>query len=181
MSALKQKTESIQNKVASEVAKLIIEWLKIICSTFIVMIVIKSLLLDIVVVHQTSMYPTLKEEEKLFLYKQAYTFGTPERGDIIVFRSNDKLLVKRLIGLPEDMVEIKNSQLYLNGKLYPENYLSSDLSRYPDFGVTIVPPDCYFVLGDNRPVSVDSRSFGSISENDVLGKIILRVSPFKWF
>ena len=181
MSTIKQKTVSSQQKTVSEASVMIVEWLKIICTTFIVMIIIKSLLLDIVVVHQTSMFPTLKEDEKLFLFKQAYTFSDPQRGDIIVFRSEEKLLVKRLIGLPGDMIEIKEKQLYINGKLYDESYLPDTLAYYPDFSVTIVAPDCYFVLGDNRPVSLDSRSFGSVSENDILGKIVLRFSPFSLF
>ena len=181
MSTIKQKTVSARHKTVSEASMMVVEWLKVICTTFIVMIIIKSLLLDIVVVHQTSMFPTLKEEEKLFLFKQAYTFSDPQRGDIVVFRSEDKLLVKRLIGLPGDMIEIKEQKLYINGRIYDESYIPDGIAFYPDFSVTIVSPGCYFVLGDNRPVSLDSRSFGSVSENDILGKIVLRFSPFSLF
>lgn len=144
------------------------------------------------VVKQTSMENTLKDGDYLILYKLAYKIHGPERGDIIVFSSDaynelngdKRLLIKRVIGLPGDAISIsEDDQLYINGKVYHEEYLKEGTTPIVDVpapGRTyVVPKDCYFCMGDNRGGSVDSRSndVGPVKKESIKGKIILRLFP----
>lgn len=137
------------------------------------------------IVRQTSMQPTLNPGNYLILYKQAYRSKTPQRGDIIVFESDlvdddgeDKLLIKRVIGLPGDVIEIAGDQLYINGELYEEDYLKDGITT--GSGTWTVPEDSYFVMGDNRVVSVDSRyeEVGYVTSDQIRGRAVLRLYPF---
>lgn len=121
-----------------------------------------------------SMLPTLKTKEQLLV--QRYTKW--ERGDILVFYSEEEqqYLIKRLIGLPGDVIEIKEGTVYLNGEYYPEPYLAETDSFSGEY---TVPDGSLFFLGDNRKESRDSRFFVSpyINEDAVAGKAILRLYP----
>ena len=144
------------------------------------------------IVKQSSMEDTLKENDYMIMYRQAYKKNTPERGDIIIFQSDlinedsgkDKLLIKRVIGLPGDEIMIKEDQLYINGEAYHEDYLKDGYTpafEIPPEGETYkVPEDSYFCMGDNRVGSVDSRrsEVGVISKDVIKGKVIVRLFPF---
>lgn len=168
----------------------------------------KSLLIDILIavclaaavlyfirptiVKQTSMEDTLHENDYMVMYRQAYRKHGPERGDIIIFQSNlvneesgrDKLLIKRVIGLPGDDIMISDGQLYINGEAYQEDYLKDGYT--PAFEIPLegetytVPEGTYFCMGDNRAGSVDSRrkEVGMVPEENVKGKVVLRLFPF---
>ncbi|MCI8671694.1 MAG: signal peptidase I [Bacilli bacterium] len=129
-----------------------------------------------------SMNPGLQDGEVLILNKFKYRFSKVKRGDIISLKYADgKYLIKRVIGLPGDKVEIINSKLYINDKIYEENYLKENMS-YPDFRLSDlnyqkIPEDNYLVLGDNRENSVDSREIGLIKKSDINGKISFRFWP----
>ena len=129
-----------------------------------------------------SMFPTLHKEELFILNKFHYRFFDIKRGDSVSLEHKDtKYLIKRIIGLPGDTIQIKNSKLYINGSVYEENYLSDTLN-YKDFdlkdiGYEKIPDDMYFVLGDNRENSLDSREIGLISKKDIQGKISFRFWP----
>lgn len=129
-----------------------------------------------------SMNPTLKSGEVLVLNKWKYRLFPIERGDIVSLQYADtKYLIKRIIGLPGEKVEIKNNQLYINDQKYSENYLPDDLS-YDDFsmkalGYEVIPDDMYFVLGDNRENSLDSREIGLVPKKKIDGKISIRIWP----
>lgn len=163
------------------IRELIIDSLKLI----IVIIIILFLMLYVVSVTQvvgSSMSPTLKDEEVLILNKFQYRFFDIKRGDIVSLDYEDtKYLIKRIIGLPGETVKIANNQLYINDKIYEEEYLANDLN-YDDFsladlGYSKIPEDMYLVLGDNRENSLDSREIGLIKKEDINGKISLRIWP----
>ena len=169
---------------------------------------LKSLLVDVVIavilaaivlffirptiVKQSSMEDTLHENDYMIMYKQAYRSHDPERGDIIIFQSSmadestgrDKLLIKRVIGLPGDDISIINDQLYINGQKYTEDYLKDGITpafEIPAPGETFtVPEDEYFVMGDNRVGSIDSRrsEVGTVERDLIKGKVVLRLFPF---
>ncbi len=169
---------------------------------------LKSLLIDVIIavilaaivlffirptiVKQSSMENTLHENDYMIMYKQAYRSHAPERGDIIIFQSTmidentgrDKLLIKRVIGLPGDQIAIIDDQLYINGEAYHEDYLKDGYTpafEIPAAGETYtVPEGEYFVMGDNRAGSIDSRrsEVGNVAEGDIKGKVVLRLFPF---
>ncbi|MEL7562169.1 signal peptidase I [Dehalogenimonas sp. 4OHTPN] len=123
------------------------------------------------IVDGTSMEPNLMDEDRLLVSKVSYAFGEPQRGDIIVFPSpyeDGREFIKRIIGLPGETVHIVSGTVYIDGTAIEEPYLvNRDQRSYP--AVTI-PEGQYFVLGDNRPVSLDSRQGWTVSRDDVHGK-----------
>jgi signal peptidase I len=134
-----------------------------------------------------SMDPTFHNGEYILTNKIEFKLSDPKRGDIVIFKSPaDKSVdyIKRVIGLPGEDIRISNNAYYVNGKKLDESqYLGSDV---PIFGGTflsenqdyIVPPGKYFVSGDNRPHSSDSREFGPIAKDDFIGKAFFRYWPF---
>jgi signal peptidase I len=123
-------------------------------------------------VHGQSMEPTLHSEQRLVVEKISYRFHGPRRGDIIVLKSpqqRSELLIKRVIGLPGETVEIRRGWVYINGQELGEPYL--ERSTGGNWGPIIVPPLHVFVLGDNRGFSNDSRAFGMVSiQKDIVGR-----------
>ena len=128
----------------------------------------------------------------MIMYRQAYRKATPERGDIVIFQSElvdenngkDKLLIKRVIGLPGDDIMISDGQLYINGEAYDEDYLKDGYTPafdIPHEGETYtVPEGSYFCMGDNRVGSVDSRrtEVGCVAGDLIKGRVVLRLYPF---
>ena len=129
-----------------------------------------------------SMEPGLEDQERIFINKLAYKFEDIQRGDIVVFhypRDPRKSFIKRVIGLPGDRVRVLDGRVYLNDRLtsepyVPEQYLDS--RSYPELKV---PPDCYFVLGDHRSSSQDSREFGPVQGNLIYGKAVFGYWPME--
>jgi len=161
------------------------EWIKDIVIAVVVALIILQFIKP-TFVRETSMLPTLGEYNFLFLSRQAYRFGEPERGDIIVFHTNlktvdgrEKMLIKRVIGLPGDVITIEDGVVTLNGEVQDEPYT---LEGYTSGYVKdlVVPEGRLFVMGDNRQNSIDSRdpSVGMIQIDDVYGKAIFRLYPF---
>lgn len=125
----------------------------------------------------SSMVPTLKNGEFVLVNRLAYRLGEPQRGDVIVFhypKNPTQEYVKRLIGLPGDKVEVERRQVSVNGEILDEPYIA-DSPRYQVN--TTVPPDSYFVLGDNRNNSSDSHSWGPVPDEYVVGKAVLVYWP----
>ncbi|MCY0877957.1 MAG: signal peptidase I [Firmicutes bacterium] len=118
-----------------------------------------------------SMLPTLRNGDRVLVNKLAFVFGKPKTGEIIVFHSPvdpSQDWIKRVIGVPGDTVSIKNNVVYINGKRYPEPFLKYRQS--PNVAPVYVPPGYLWVLGDNRPISYDSRYFGLLKESKVIGQ-----------
>ena len=151
----------------------------------IIIFIILFLMIYVVSITQvvgSSMKSTLIDGDALILSKANYRFFDIKRGDIISLDYEDtKYLIKRVIGLPGDSIEIVDNVIYINGEVYEEDYLDEGLD-YPDFhlsdlGYDTIPEDMYLVLGDNREDSLDSRDIGLISKDNVNGKIVLRIWP----
>ncbi len=132
-----------------------------------------------------SMEPSFYSGEYILTSKITYKFRKPHRGDVIVFKSPknpDIDYIKRIIGLPGDKIEINGKELYINGELLPENYVSAKTNLWEggylkeNIPVT-VPPEMLFVMGDNRPRSSDSREFGPIPFESIIGDVFFRYYP----
>ena len=125
-----------------------------------------------------SMEPTLHEGQYLLISKQTHKIWPLRRGDVIVFqfpRNLEKNYIKRLVGLPGETVELRNGKLYINGELTPEPWLSKEIRT--SSGKWHVGEDEYFVMGDNRNNSSDSRAWGAVSKKLVIGKALLCYWP----
>lgn len=123
------------------------------------------------IVDGTSMEPNMMDADRLLVSKVAYTFGEPERGDIIVFPSpyNDgREFIKRIIGMPGETVQVIDGFIYINGELLDEPYIINRDSK--TIGPITVPAGEYYVRGDNRPVSLDSSQGWTIKRDDIHGK-----------
>src|SRR6266487_4286645 len=122
-----------------------------------------------------SMMPSLDDEERIFINKFVYHIEPIQHGDIIVFRyprDPAKSFIKRVIGVAGDHVRIDGGRVYLNNKLVAEDYVPrayEDNGSYPE---VVVPPDSYFVLGDHRNLSRDSRDFGPVDATYIYGKAV---------
>lgn len=132
-----------------------------------------------------SMENTLKDEDTILINKLAYQWKNPKRFDVVVFpyRAEEGIYyIKRIIGLPGETVQIKNSSIYIDGQLLYEDYGKESMDEYTE-GIAKeeirLGEDEYFVLGDNRNNSVDSRdeSVGPVKQEDIVGKAIFRVYP----
>lgn len=140
-----------------------------------------------IIVKKTSMEPTLYQDDYLIISKQAYTiFGEPRRGDIVVFPHDEgdvtELYIKRVIGLPGEKITIENGIVLINGEAIEERYTKNGVTL-GDVKDYLVPAGKVYVMGDNREVSVDSRTdeVGCIAIKDITGKALIRVYPFGEF
>ncbi|SEU29181.1 signal peptidase I [Paenibacillus sp. NFR01] len=135
-----------------------------------------------------SMQPTLYQGEKLIVNRIALSFGPPKRGDVVVLHDpstgpdRKEYLVKRVVGLPGDIVEVKDHKLYVNGVQAEEPYIDTEIQD-PDFAAVTVEQGNYFVMGDNRHAgaSKDSRYFGTVSKKMIIGKAAYIWWPFSKF
>lgn len=166
--------------------KEILSWIRDIIIAALIALIVLTLFKPIIV-QQHSMEPNFYSGDYVIAFKQAYRFsGTPSRGDVIVFHSqlkdskgHDKNLIKRIIATGGETVEIRDGYVYVNGEQLDEPYvLEQGLSGNMD--KTVIPEGYLFCCGDNREVSVDSRKqeVGLVSEDEVVGKVIVRLFPF---
>jgi len=135
-------------------------------------------------VEGTSMTPLISDQERIFINKFVYRYEPIERGDVVVFwypLDRSKSFIKRVVGLPDDMVEIRDGQVYLNGKLLPEPYVPAESSDLGTLSATRVPDGEYFVMGDHRISSNDSRIFGPVPRKFIYGKAVFAYWPVDHF
>jgi len=150
-------------------------FLAVAIAIFIVIFVIQP-----VKVEGTSMQPRLVDQERIFVNRFIYRFEDIQRGDVVVFwypRDTNKSFIKRVVAVPGDMVEISMGMLYINGIKVEEPYLKPEFRDHESFSRSVVPPDHYFVLGDHRNSSNDSRMWGFVPRNLIYGKAIFRYWP----
>lgn len=133
-------------------------------------------------VEGTSMMPTLFDQERLFINQFSYKFGLGkiERGDTVVFWAPEDMresYIKRIIGLPGDTVAVQDGCVIVNGKKLVENYVPPEYRDYRDYPTRVVPGDEYFVLGDHRTSSNDSRAWGFVPRSYIYGKAVFVFWP----
>ncbi len=124
-------------------------------------------------VEGTSMLPGLQDQERIFINKFVYNLEAIQRGDIVVFRyprDPSKSYIKRVVGVAGDRIRIDHGRVYVNGDLLDEPYVPADYADTRSMPDIVVPPDSYFVLGDHRSLSSDSRDFGSVPRRYIFGK-----------
>jgi signal peptidase I len=164
----------------------VLEWALLIASALIIALLIKTFLFQAFYIPSDSMVPTLKTNDRVIVNRLSYHLHPVHRGDIVVFKSppnvdpSVKDLVKRVIALPGETVEGRSDgHVYINGKILSEPYLPKGDGPGPGFAAIKVPTDSYWVMGDNRPNSRDSRFFPShfIRKKDIIGRVFLRIWP----
>ena len=135
-------------------------------------------------VEGTSMAPLLTDQERIFINKFVYRFEPIERGDVVVFWypvDRSKSFIKRVVGLPGEMVEVRQGRVYVSGERLEEPYVPPQLTDASTYGPVHVPPDEYFVMGDHRTSSNDSRVFGSVPSRYIYGKAVFAYWPMERF
>lgn len=178
-----QNQNSVTEKIAYD-AGVVFDLAKWLILGLVVFVIVNSFFFSIFVVSGASMDPSLKDKDWIFWNKNTYSENAPARGDIVVVSypgdPKHKTYVKRIVGLPGEKIEIKDEKVYIDDVLLSESYLGHFV--YTDAakaltGVWELKSGQYFVMGDNRPGSNDSRYFGPVDKKFVLGKAVVRIFP----
>ena len=172
-------------------------FLEIIETVVIVLSIFLIVYLFLVQPHQVnglSMFPTYDNGDYVLTDKISYRTGTPKRGDVVVFKAPEAAqcpkgtgcdFIKRVLGVPGDTIEIKDNGVWVNGSLLPEPYIPPEnytrAGNFTNGRAITLGPDEYFVSGDNRPHSSDSRAWGPITSAEIVGKVFLRYWPINSF
>ena len=133
-------------------------------------------------VEGTSMLPRLEDHDRLFINKFVYHISSIDRGDVVVFhypRDPEKSYIKRVIALPGDRLRIDHGQVWVNDRALTENYVPTMYRDTRSYAETIIPDDSYFVMGDHRSISSDSREFGVVERDLIYGKAVFVYWPAK--
>lgn len=175
-------TSDISKKDA--VLKEIFSWVKIIVGAIVVAFILSHFVIINARVPSGSMISTINIGDHLIGFRLSYTFSEPKRGDIVMFEAPDiknKIYIKRIIGLPGDKILIKDCKLYINGKEQKEDYVKNGWSEVKGtYGNDVeyeVPKGEYFMMGDNRDKSSDSRVWGSVKRKAIIAKALFRYYP----
>ena len=157
------------------------DWTETIVVAFILALIIRAFFVQVFWIPSSSMEPTLDISDRIVVNKVAFHFREPHRMEVVVFRQVAEEgvakmdLIKRLIGLPGEVLQVKNGEIFINSKKIEENHpMNQD---YADFGPVVVPPDHLFVMGDNRPASADSRYWGFLPKKNLIGPAFFRIWP----
>jgi signal peptidase I len=175
-------TPPIPSDPAAEpsVARAALSWLRHLTLSVVIAIVIILFLYQPVRVEGTSMMPSLVNEERIFINKFVYRFSAIERGDTVVFqfpRDTSKSYIKRVIGMPGDTVRVDHGRVIVNGKALDEPYVLPGNRDETTIDEIKVEPDSYYVLGDHRNSSNDSRSWGTVRRGYIYGKAVFVYWP----
>jgi len=159
------------------------EWIGLVVLALVIALLIKTFLFQAFFIPSESMVPTLRVHDRVLVNKLSYKLHPVHRGDIVVFKAPEGSdpgiddLVKRVIGLPGETVSAKDGHVYIDNKELPETYLPKGTITTSFSGVTL-QPDHYWVMGDNRGNSKDSRVFGPITKKNIVGRVFFRIWPF---
>jgi signal peptidase I len=147
-------------------------------------IVVMIFLYQPVKVEGTSMNPLLSDQERIFINKFIYRFEPIERGDVVVFwypLDRSKSFIKRVVGLPGEKIEIRDGHLYINGEELADQYVPAGYIDGSNYGPRRIPQGDYFVMGDHRDSSNDSRVFGPVPRSYIYGKAVFAYWPVDHF
>ncbi len=167
-------------------ARVMLEWVVIIVGAVGVAMILRVFLFQPFWIPSQSMESTLAVQDRVLVNKLSYRLNDVNRGDVVVFRRPDEEeaeirdLIKRVIGLPGETVEARNNSIYINGGKLIEPYLAAD-ETIGDFSPVVVPPGEVFVMGDNRDESYDSRFFGTVDVDRIIGRAFVLFWPFDRF
>jgi signal peptidase I len=159
------------------------EWIGLVVLALVIALLIKTFLFQAFYIPSESMVPTLKVHDRVLVNKLSYKLHPVHRDDIVVFKAPKGSdpgiddLVKRVIGLPGDSVSAHDGHIFINGKQLDESYLPKGTFT-SDFSPVKIPPNSYWVMGDNRGNSKDSRVFGPIAKHNIVGRVFIRIWPF---
>jgi signal peptidase I len=143
-------------------------------------LLLRTYVFDLIVINGDSMFPTLIQKDRVILNKLAYKSQPPHRDDIISFKMGYNRLVKRVIGIPGDVLEFKDGLLYCNNKGLPvKQDRNSRLSYRYYYKPRVIQTRHFFVIGDNTGMSIDSRIYGTILYEDIVGKVVFKYYPLK--
>lgn len=163
------------------------ELVKVVAISLAIVLPIRYFLVQPFYVKGASMEPNFHDYEYLIIDELSYRWRLPERGEVVVMRDpleHSKFFIKRIVGLPGDTVLVQQGDVYINGTVLDESaYLAEDVETLSVNGVAEVTlqESEYFVLGDNRPASFDSRRFGTVEKSEFVGRVWVRAWPFTKF
>jgi signal peptidase I len=167
--------------VAPRVKSTLLTWARDLVISLLVAAFIIIFLYQPVRVEGTSMLPGLEDQERIFINKFVYRFGTIERGDIVVFHppvpDTGKSYIKRVVGVAGDRVRIDEGRVFVNGRQLEEPYVPEEYADVRTYPEVKVPPDSYYLLGDHRTSSRDSRDFGPVDQQFIYGKAVFVYWP----
>ncbi|MCL6472527.1 MAG: signal peptidase I [Firmicutes bacterium] len=142
---------------------------------FLIALILRTFVFQTTIINQDSMRPNLSPNDRTIVLKFIYRFTEPKPGDVIILvppHTNDgRDFVKRIVAVEGDTIQVKDGKVYVNGRLYIGNFKTMP-GDYSNCGPLKVPEDNVFVLGDNRPISQDSRWFGPVPEKNIIGKVV---------
>ena len=174
-----------REKLRDDRTRGIVKWVFEIIVTLVFAVLVAISAFQTVTLQESAMEPTYSVSEKFFVNRALYKVSSPKRGDVIVFKTSASdsaaLHIRRVIGLPGETVQVKDGKIYINGKVYEENGAYQDMTDggLANSAITLESGE-YFVLGDNRNNSEDSRyaNIGNIKKDYIIGKAWLRIAPF---
>jgi signal peptidase I len=164
---------------AKHIRQEVVAWVKTLASAAVYATLIVTFVAQVARVDGQSMAPTLADQDRLLVNKLAYRIGDPKVGDVVMLYypvDPSKSFVKRVIAVEGDEVQIVNGRIYRNGSLMDDSYVAADFRSYEDWGPKVIPEGCYFVMGDHRNNSSDSRVWGYVPKKYITGKI-----QFRWW
>jgi signal peptidase I len=178
-----QGKELDEGRRPNSLARSLLEWVLVIVGALVVAMVLRAVLFQAFWIPSESMEPTLQRDDRVLVNRLSYRVGDVGRGDVVVFDrppgqpdNGIDELIKRVIGVEGDTVEGRDGRILVNGVARDEDYLAPG-TFFGDFGPVVVPEDHVFVMGDNRDNSVDSRIFGPIDEDSIVGRAFVLFWP----
>ena len=167
--------------LAAQVREELFAWVKTLTSAAVYATLIVTFGFQVARVEGQSMAPTLQDQDRLIVNKLAYLLDSPKLGDVVMLiypKSPDKSFVKRIVAEPLDTVRIVNGTVYVNDKPLPDDFIPEEYRSQDDLALELVPEGYYFVMGDHRNNSSDSRHWGFVPKKYILGRVQLRWWPF---